>query len=142
LENHLIHMAQLFAALVCGLAVWRGDRPARWVGLAYGGAFALGFVAFNGRRTDVEVLPFLLDATILVVFVWVSLRWRRLWIAVAAACLLMATVAHAAALMDLRIALNTVIMTQNIWNMGVVLALLWGAVWGSPRPGLPARAPV
>lgn len=135
MENHLIHLAQLFAALVCGLALWRGDRPARLVGLAYGAGFAIALLAFNGRRTDVEVLPFLLDATILAVFVWVSLRWRRVWIAVAAACLLMATVAHAAALMDLRIALNTIIMTQNIWNMGAVFALLWGAVWGSPRPG-------
>lgn len=139
MEKQLIDLAQVFAALVCALAVWRGDQPARWVGLAYAAAFALSLLFFNGHRTDVEFLPFLLDATTLAVFVYVSLRWRRLWIAVAAACLLMATVAHAAALMDLRIALNTVIMTQNIWNMGAVFALLWGAVWGSPRPGLSSR---
>ncbi|WP_236627791.1 hypothetical protein [Caulobacter sp. B11] len=48
MENHLIHLAQLFAALVCGLALWRGDRPARLVGLAYGTGFAIALLAFNG----------------------------------------------------------------------------------------------
>ncbi|WP_201721650.1 hypothetical protein [Caulobacter sp. B11] len=36
----------------------------------------------------------------------------------AAACLLMATVAHAAALMDLRIALNTIIMNPEYLEHG------------------------
>jgi cell shape-determining protein MreD len=134
MERDLIRLAQVIAVLVIVLAVWRGDRPTRLVGLVYGAGFGFSFFAFNGRRSGVEILPFLIDAACLTLFVLISLRWRRLWIAVTAACLLMSTVAHAAALLDLRIAVNTIIMTQNIWNMAALAALLWGVVWGSSRP--------
>lgn len=78
----------LVATTICGLAIWKGDRPLSLAGAVMIGAWILSALA--GKR-DIHGMNYpttVIDIGSAVAFVWISLRWRRLWCAVLAALMI------------------------------------------------------
>lgn len=124
----------IIAVLVCGLAMWLGDRPARWNGAAFLAGW-LGSLLVNRHdayNADYGILA--VDALTLAVFIWISVRTRRIWTIIASAFLAIIVASHIAVIIDLRVSLNTLRVGMAIWSYGILACIAFGA-WAGYRDG-------
>ena len=122
----------ILAILICGLAMWRGDQPARWNGATFLAAW-LGSLLVHSRdgyNADYGILA--IDIATLAVFVWISMRSRRLWTIVASAILAIIVASHIAIMIDLRLTLNTMRVSMAVWSYGVLACIAFGT-WTAGR---------
>jgi hypothetical protein len=114
------------ATLVCGFAIWKGDRWTRFVGSIFLGGWILSpFVAMTDSLQP-EWGVMVIDVIALLLFIWASLKARKLWTVFAAACQMMAVASHVISIIDLRIYMATVIVGLALLSYGVLIALLFG----------------
>lgn len=112
------------AVLICGFAFWKGDGPARFVAGVYLASWiATPFLALHDPMQP-EWRVMVLDTLVMVLFVGVSLRTRRLWTVLAAACQMMSVASHVVSIIDLRINIATVVVGLALLSYGVLVALL------------------
>ncbi|MBU4435688.1 MAG: hypothetical protein KKC14_14905 [Alphaproteobacteria bacterium] len=112
------------AVLICGFAIWKGDRWARFVAIVYlSGWIATPFVIIRDPISP-EWGIMAVDIVVMALLVWASLRARRLWSLFAAACQMMAVASHIVSIIDLRIYIATVILGLTVLSYGVLIALL------------------
>ena len=125
-------LTTVLAVLVCLAALWRGDRPTRLIG----GMVLIGWLLTPMARQAGGVVSVLaLDLALLAGMVWVSARWRRLWIATAAACHLIATASHVARMLDPSLSGYVYITSLGLWSLGVIVLLLLAiTVWRPVTP--------
>jgi hypothetical protein len=134
LQIHTI-ISLILAILVCGLAMWRGDRSARWIGAAFLADW-LGSLLVHRRQVvsaDYGVLA--IDIVTLAAFIWISMRTRRLWTIVASAFMAIIVASHVAVMIDLRVTINTLKASMAIWSYGVLACIAFGTWAGGRRPG-------
>ena len=112
------------AVLICGFAIWKGDRWVRLVAAVYLAAWTLSPMVQLRDPLSPEWGVLIIDAVAMMLLVWVSLQARRLWSVFAAAFQMMAVASHLVAIIDLRIYLTTVIMGLALLSYGVLIALL------------------
>lgn len=112
------------AALICGFAIWKGDRWIRFVAIVYlAGWIATPFVAVRDPlQADWGIMA--VDVVVMILLVWASIRARRLWSAFAAACQMMSVASHVVSIIDLRIYIATLIAGLTLLSYGVLVALL------------------
>lgn len=125
-------LVSLFIALlICGLAIGRGDKVTRWAGLAclFGWIGSLVIYRRDPSHADYGILA--IDTLTLVVFVWISLRSRRIWTAIAAAFMAIIVASHVAIIIDLRVTFGTLLLGMAIWSYGVLACIAFGtwAAW-------------
>ena len=114
----------IVAVLVCGFAIWKGDRWARFGAAIYlAGWIATPFVQIRDPLSP-EWGVMIIDAVVMILLVWVSLKARRLWSVFAAACQMMAVASHVVSIIDLRIYIATVVVGLTVLSYGVLVALL------------------
>ena len=112
------------AVLICGFAMWKGDRWARFVAIVYlSGWIVTPFVIIRDPMSP-EWGVMAIDIVVMVLLVWASLRARQLWSVFAAACQMMAVASHIVSIIDLRIYIATVILGLTVLSYGVLVALL------------------
>lgn len=64
--------------MICGLALWQGDRPLRVTAIAFLFFWTISpLVSFWWLGWNVPLL--IIDLNALLALTWISLRWRRLW---------------------------------------------------------------
>lgn len=134
LQIHTI-ISLILAILVCGLAMWRGDRSARWIGAAFLADW-LGSLLVHRRQVisaDYGVLA--IDIVTLAAFIWISMRTRRLWTIVASAFMAIIVASHVAVMIDLRVTINTLKASMAIWSYGVLACIAFGTWTGGRRHG-------
>ena len=122
----------ILAALICGLAMWRGDQPARWIGAADLASWLGSLLVHRRDAFNAEYGILVIDIATLVVFVWISMRTRRLWTIVASACVAILVASHIATMIDLRVTLNTLRVSMAVWSY-VVLACIAFGTWTAER---------
>ena len=129
-QSAIAWISLCIALLVCGLAIWKGDRWIRFVAIVYViGWIATPFVALRDPlRPEWGVM--VIDVAVMVLLVWASLRSRRLWSLFAAACQMMCVASHLVSIIDLRIYIATLIAGLGLLSYGVLLALLAGTLLG------------
>jgi hypothetical protein len=114
------------AVLVCGFAVWKGDRWVRFVAIVY----LVGWIATPFATLRDPMSPewgiMAIDVVVMALLVWASLRSRRLWSLFAAACQMMCVASHVVSIIDLRIYIATLIAGLALLSYGVLIALLLG----------------
>lgn len=112
------------AVLICGFAMWKGDRPIRFVAAVYlFGWIATPFLALRDPMQP-EWRVMVLDTLAMVLFVGVSIRTRRIWTIFVAACQMMMVASHVVSIIDLRINIATVVVGLALLSYGVLVALL------------------
>ena len=112
------------AALICGFAIWKGDRWTRFVAIVYlTGWIATPLVQIRDPMSP-EWGVMAIDAAVMLLLVWASLKARRIWSVFAAACQMMAVASHVVSIIDLRIYMATVIVGLALLSYGVLVALL------------------
>jgi len=134
LQIHTL-VSLIVAVLVCGLAMWRGDQPARWIGATLLASW-LGSLLVNRRdayNADYGILA--IDVLTLAVVIWISMRSRRIWTIIASAFLTIIVASHIAVMIDLRVSLNTLRISMAIWSYGVLACIAFGtwAAWREQR---------
>jgi hypothetical protein len=116
------------AVLICGFAMWKGDRWARFVAIVYLTGWILTPFATIRNMLTPEWKVMVIDTVVMVLLVWASLKARRLWTVFAAACQMMAVASHVVSIIDLRIYITTVVLGLTILSYGVLVALLAATV--------------
>ncbi|MBW8858924.1 MAG: hypothetical protein JF570_04120, partial [Caulobacter sp.] len=116
----------ILAALVCGLAMWRGDRAARWVGAAFLASWLGSLLVYRRDAYNADYGILAVDALTLVAFVWISLRTRRIWTVVASAFMTIIVASHLAVMIDLRVTLGTLFLSMAVWSYGVLACIAFG----------------
>jgi hypothetical protein len=122
----------ILAALVCGLAMWRGDRAARWVGAAFLASWLGSLLVYRRDAYNADYGILAVDALTLVAFVWISLRTRRIWTVVASAFMTIIVASHLAVMIDLRVTLGTLFLSMAVWSYGVLACIAFGT-WAARR---------
>jgi hypothetical protein len=125
-----------------GVALWRGDTPARWVAFAVlvdqiavvlaetiGVTFLKGGTAFP--VTKAMHLP--IGIALLLALLAVAHRWPRPWLLWACAFQLAFAATYVAALLDASIRPLAFVTASNTWMLCGGVALLWGGL--NPRGG-------
>lgn len=116
------------ALLICGLALWKGDRWLRFVAAVYlAGWIVTPFVAIRDPMSP-EWGVMAVDVVVMVLLVWASLKARRVWSLVAAACQMMSVASHIVSIIDLRIYIATLVAGLALLSYGVLVALLAGTL--------------
>lgn len=122
----------LIAILVCGLAMWRGDQPARWTGAVFLASWLGSLLVNSGDAYNADYGILAIDVLALGAFVWISIRSRRIWTVIASAFVMIIVASHIAVMIDLRVSLNTLRVSMTIWSYGVLACIGFGA-WAGWR---------
>lgn len=117
-------------ALVCLFAGWAGGRPQRVVAAIAFAAWVLSAAIQDRSFRHPQYATFVLDAALLVVFVWLALLWKRGWLNWVAAFQSLTMATHIAAMLDKRIWPIASITAYMIWSYLTLAALAWGGVQG------------
>ena len=134
MQIHTI-ISLILAVLVCGLAMWRGDRSARWIGAAFLADWLGSLLVHRQQVHSADYGVLALDVVTLAAFVWISMRTRRLWTIVASALMAIIVASHVAVMIDFRVTINTLKASMAIWSYGVLACIAFGTWAGGPRPG-------
>ncbi len=122
------YVGYLTALAICCLAFWKGDRPLRLAAAVLIAAWAISPLVSKGHRHGLDYPVTILDTNVALVFVWISMRWRRVWCAVLAALTILVVLIPIVVLIDPEIrifnhwlantivsALQLVVMSVAIW---------------------------
>jgi hypothetical protein len=123
----------ILAILVCGLAMWRGDRSARWIGAAFLADWLGSLLVYRRHVQSADYGVLVIDIVTLAAFVWISMRTRRIWTIVASAFMAIIVASHVAVMIDLRVTINTLKASMAIWSYGVLACIAFGT-WAAERP--------
>jgi hypothetical protein len=122
----------ILTILVCGLAMWRGDRAARWVGAAFLSSWLGSMLVYRRDPYHADYGILAIDAVTLMVFAWISMRTRRIWTIIASAFMAIIVASHVAVMIDLRVTLGTRFIGMAMWSYGVLACIAFGT-WASRR---------
>lgn len=122
----------ILAILICGLAMWRGDRAARGVGAVFLASWLGSMLVYRRDPYNADYGILAVDAATLVVFVWISMRTRRIWTVVASAFMAIIVASHVAVMIDLRVTLGTLFIGMAMWSYGVLACIAFGT-WAARR---------
>lgn len=75
----------LIAFAICGVAIWKGDRPLKLAAIVVIVAWTLSALSGHRDKYGMNYPITIIDTNCSLAFVWISLRWRRIWCAVLAA---------------------------------------------------------
>jgi len=81
----IAYAAYLIAMAICGMAIWKGDRPARLAALVLIAGWTLSALTGHRDKYGMNYPVTIIDTNCALAFVWISVRWRRIWCAVLAA---------------------------------------------------------
>lgn len=90
----------LLAVLICGVAYWKGDKPLRWTAAVFIASWTLSPAISHVNRSGWDTPVAILDTNLAMFLTWMSLRWRRLWLAMFAALMILIVTMRFAAYWD------------------------------------------
>lgn len=79
------YVTYLIALAICALAFWKGDRPLQLAAAVLIASWTLSPLVSNGSKSSLDLPVTIVDTHAALAFVWISMRWRRLWCATLAA---------------------------------------------------------
>ena len=120
------------ATVVCGVACWLGGTTERIIASTLWIAWVLSLILFVPGPKGPGMATTIIDCTVLVVFVTVSLKTRRLWTLFAAACQVDDVMSHVVAQLS-HFQLYSHIVAAGIWGGEALLACLIAGTGGYRR---------
>jgi hypothetical protein len=86
------YLAYLAALVISGVALWKGDRPLRLAAMVLIVSWALTPLVSLGSRFRLDYPVTIIDTNTALGFVWISMRWRRVWCVVLAALMIITVI--------------------------------------------------
>jgi hypothetical protein len=118
----------LVALAISGVAFWRGDPPLKLAAVALVAGWTLSALAGHRDRYGMSYPMTIIDTNVTLVFVWISTRWRLIWVAVLAALTAITTAIPFVALADPEIHWYNRAAANNIVASLQLVVLLVGTV--------------
>jgi len=81
----IAYAAYLIAMVICGVAFWKGDWPLRLAAAVIVVGWTLSALTGHRDKFGMNYPMSIIDTTVALILVWISMRWRRIWCAVLAA---------------------------------------------------------
>jgi len=131
LQLHTL-ISLILAVLTCGLAMWLGDRAARWIGASFLASWVGSLLAYRHDPHNADYGMLAIDVLTLAAFAWISMRTRRIWTLVASAFMAIIVASHLAVIIDLRVTLGTLWISIAMWSYGVLACIAFGT-WAACR---------
>lgn len=122
----------ILAILVCGMAIWRGDQPARWSGATVLASWLGSILVHSHSAYTADYGVLAIDIATLVILIGISIRTRRLWTIILSAFSAIMVASHIAVIIDLRVTLNTLKAGMAIWSYGILACIAFGT-WAARR---------
>ena len=122
------------AVLICGLAMWLGDKAARWAGAVCLAGWLGSILIYRGNAYNADYGVLTIDVASLAGFVWISMRMRRIWTVILSAFMAIIVASHVAAMIDLRVTIGTLVIGMAMWSYGVLACVAFGT-WAGWREG-------
>ncbi len=122
-------LGQAFLALmllVCGWALWRGDKPERLAAAAMVAAWIGTSFVLDRRFKDIQWATLGVDFVLLVVLVGLSLVFRRRWLLAASGFHLLGVATHGAMIIDPKVQATPYIVALGVWSCATVASLAVG----------------
>ncbi|HWT51083.1 MAG TPA: hypothetical protein VN113_02760 [Caulobacter sp.] len=128
----LPYFGYLLALAICCLAFWKGDRPLRLAAAVLIAAWALSPLITKGHKHGLDYPVTILDTHVALIFMWISMRWRRLWCAVLAALTIIVV------LIPIVVSIDRGIHMYNHWLANTIvsdlqLVVMLAAIWLTVR---------
>lgn len=120
------------AILICGLAMWRGDKAARWAGAVCLAGWLGSILVYRANAYNPDYGVLAVDVASLIGFVWISMRMRRIWTVILSAFMAIIVASHVATMIDLRVTMGTLVIGMAMWSYGVLACIAFGT-WASWR---------
>ncbi|HWU78623.1 MAG TPA: hypothetical protein VN158_00965 [Caulobacter sp.] len=96
----IAYVAYLIALVICGVAIWKGDRPLRLAAAVLIVGWALSALTGHRDKFGMNYPMSIIDTNVALILVWISMRWRRIWCAVLAALTIVVVIIPFVALVD------------------------------------------
>lgn len=122
-------LGQAFLALmllVCGWALWRGDKPERLAAAAMVAAWIGTSFVLDRRFKDIQWATLGVDFVLLVVLIGLSLVFRRRWLLAASGFHLLGVATHGAMIIDPKVQATPYIVALGVWSCATVASLAVG----------------
>ncbi|KQV56179.1 MULTISPECIES: hypothetical protein [unclassified Caulobacter] len=122
-------LGQAFLALmllVCGWALWRGDKPERLAAAAMVAAWIGTSFVLDRRFKDIQWATLGVDFALLVVLIGLSLVFRRRWLLAASGFHLLGVATHGAMIIDPKVQATPYIVALGVWSCATVASLAVG----------------
>ena len=122
-------LGQAFLALmllVCGWALWRGDKPERLAAAAMVAAWIGTSFVLDRRFKDIQWATLGVDFVLLVVLIGLSLVFRRRWLLAASGFHLLGVATHGAMIIDTKVQATPYIVALGVWSCATVASLAVG----------------
>jgi len=126
------YISLFMAILICGLAMWRGDKAARWAGAVCLAGWLGSILVYQGNVYNADYGVLAVDIASLIGFVWISVKMRRIWTVVLSAFMAIIVASHVAIMIDLRVMISTLVTGMAMWSYGVLACIAFGT-WASWR---------
>lgn len=114
----------LAALAVCALGLWKGDRPLRLVAGVTIASWSITPLFSHWDGHSLNLPQTLTDIVAAAAYVWISLRWRRLWIVVLSAVTILIVLCPFVYALDDRVHRNSWVAANNLLavaQLGVIL---------------------
>jgi hypothetical protein len=130
--------------LICGYAIWRGNRDERLAGIAcITASVVTKFVIspIGNRYNDIETGLLLVDLAMLAIFIFIALKTDRFWPLWVAGLQLTMTMAHLLKAIELDLLPKAYAAAAIFWSYPILL-ILGIATWRGTRRARPVPAPL
>ncbi len=124
--------------LVCGWALWRGEKPERLAAAAMIAAWIGTSFVLDRRFKDIQWATLGVDVALLAVLIGLSLVYRRRWLLGATGFHLLGVATHGAMIIDPTVRATPYIVALGVWSAASVLCLAAG-MWALARSRAAAR---
>lgn len=126
------YFAYLVALAVCGLAFWKGDRPWRLAAVILIAAWTLTPLVGHRNAQGWSLAVAVVDTNVAIMITWISMRWRRVSIALLAAFCILVVLTPIVFMLDHGVDRRVFAAANNALAAGQLVVLIAGA-WTSGR---------
>jgi len=116
--------------IVCLFAAWTGLRPQKVVAAIIIVGWILSAAVEDRSFLHPQFFTMAVDVGLTIIFIYLALAWRPLWLTALAAFQVLTMATHFAMILDPRIFPRASITAYLIWSYMVVACLAWGGVAG------------